>query len=169
MLDSECVSLGVDHTCYYYTGCYEKLKLQEEEGEEEVGDLGNENDPYANNFCGSDWLDAMQKCGTPCPKTNECTTVGETCWAATNCNKPLVELTSDMVVSLAGLNSKMEGADSEVFQETMLEHLKRSLSERKLLIGGVGVGNQTLVIVLLPTSISMSWPRSPSIAPDQPW
>lgn len=148
--DKECEELGVDHGCYYFTGCkarFEELKKEEEEQaaleggkeEEEIVEIP----PEQNQFCAPTFIEAMLKCSKDkaCPVGNECGE-GEACFGNTNCDRELQEPTSDMVFTLKGPTGIMEDEDLTIFKSTIFAVLQQSLSDVKIHLDKLSVTNQ---------------------------
>jgi len=132
------LDLGVGWKCFQFTGCYVPPAPDEDSEEEDASDIG-QNDQY----CGFGWVNAMITCNKPCFSGTECTG-GRTCYAATNCDKPLLELTTDMVVTMMGPNSQMDDADVEIFIQTLYETLQTELEKESLMAEGVDFTGQNL-------------------------
>lgn len=92
--DSVCVdSLGPGNSCFYFTGCFEKIQS----GEIEYDDGSTEPPtptPPIGSLCGRTWIDVMLTCPKEkgCDDDSDCADPDETCHADTNCEKPLVEI-----------------------------------------------------------------------------
>ena len=71
---------------------------------------------------------------------------GQTCFAATNCDKPMEPVVSKMVMSLLG---QYEGAvnmgqiEKRVFSESVLEYLAARMEEERVSINGADVTGQS--------------------------
>ena len=140
-LDSECTQPG--HACFPYTGCAVAA-------EESVGGDGDDDDEdfagmESDSTCGKTWMLATS-CSKRCPLGTECTG-NETCFAATNCNKPMEPTLSKMLMRLLGdfPGSVEMGYDAQVvFSEAIVDHLATSLEESHVSINGAEVTGQTL-------------------------
>lgn len=140
---SECQGLAKqgeeeEWRCFQFTGCYEPDEDEEIE-DEDAGNLVPNNQ-----YCGTEWIDAMVTCNRPCPTGSGCVE-GETCYAATNCDKPLVKLTTDLVVTMAGPETYMEDEDTDIFTQTMYETLSADLERNNLNTDGVDLTGQNLI------------------------
>lgn len=143
--DSECGQGG--WSCYSYTGCASKSESANDSDsnftdssitEQSDGD----HDPTANNYCGTKWLDAMLTCSTPCPRgTIDCDN-GQECFAATNCDRALEPLKSEMIMSLLGAQGKMTGDETGVLEASISSFLEQALEENKINVRKAGVTDQ---------------------------
>jgi len=68
-----------------------------------------------------------------------------TCFAATNCDRPLEELVSDMMMTLVGPENSMEDEDSSIFETTVFEYIEEVAAELGIGLGGVGITGQNNV------------------------
>lgn len=144
--DLECVlKLGENFGCYGFTGCHAKLS--------EVGgaEQGGVDDAAANvvtggdnNFCGQSWVGAMVSCSVPCPESTECISP-DSCFAATDCDKPLEQLVSEMVTTLSGPDIIMELEDLDIFGGTVYDYIKELADVKGISLGGVEPQEQTIV------------------------
>lgn len=157
--DSECVlKLGESFGCYGFTGCHAKLisevgEADEQEGggdtdAEDTADVDADFDEAAtggaNNFCGQSWVGAMVSCSTPCPQSTECISP-DRCFAATNCEKPLEQLVSEMITTLSGPDIIMELEDLDIFGGTVYDFIKELAEVEGVSIGDVEPQGQTVV------------------------
>jgi hypothetical protein len=160
--DSECADLGEAFGCHGFTTCTPPTASPSRFGAASTEDVNN-------NFCGKTWVHAMLSCNRPCPKTTECnadpvtglerpvcdfeTLIPNltncileedktTCFAATNCDKPLEELVSDMLMTLVGPDNRMENEDSSIFQSTVFDFIGEVAAELGIGLGGVGITGQ---------------------------
>ena len=165
--DSECSAPG--HSCHGYTGCISDNAggggnggtsnnngggNNSGNGNSNTGGIsieGGSDDPYKNNMCGSTWLMAMLSCSKPCPPGTSCSD-GETCFAATNCDKPREPILSKMIMSLLGDypgggggagGANLGRVEQGVFSESVLEFLAAKLEENKVAINGADVTGQS--------------------------
>ncbi len=136
--NADCSDLGIGWQCFQFTGCYVAPVEVEDEEEEEDEVLNNQ-------YCGSSWIYAMAGCDKACPTGTECTGEGERCYAATNCDKPLMELTSDMVVTMMGPNSEMDEDDVDIFIQTIFDTLEAELEKDNMKAEGVDFTGQNSV------------------------
>jgi len=132
--------LGIGWQCFQFTGCY--VPPVDEDDDEEDEDIDNVSN---NQYCGKGWIYAMAGCDKPCPTGTECTEEGERCYAATNCDKPLMELTTDMVVTMMGPDSEMDDEDIEIFIQTMYDTLETELEKDNMKTEGVDFAGQNAV------------------------
>ena len=65
-----------------------------------------------------------------------------TCFAATNCDRPLEELVADMLMTLVGPDKQMEDEDEGIFEGTMFDYIAEVAEELGIGLGGVGVTGQ---------------------------
>jgi len=135
--DLECTSvLGVDFSCYYFTGCYDKIQsgffdnIDAGDGGNSGGEGGNSSS-VRKNSCGKTWIDAMLTCdaGKECDEDTDCTGSDEYCHANTNCEQELVEIESVVTVFLIGPTKEMGQEEKDVFQESLLEVLGAAVSD----------------------------------------
>jgi len=159
--DSECAALlpddaeegqPYDYKCYFFTGCGAKIEeeqqqqqqqqQQQESGAGSVAGQGGGGD-VNNNYCGASWIAAMLTCNEPCPRGTECRN-GETCYAATNCDKPLLELVSDMLVTLNGPDKPMAAQDGDIFSGTLMDILKEVAEQEGIALDGLDLGDQEI-------------------------
>ena len=141
--DEECSSVyGDDHSCYFFTSCASRVDpVPEGDDDDDVVPDGSEN-----NFCGDSWLHAMLTCkeGNECPNGNECDELipPSTCYAATGCDRPLQQLVSELLTTLAGPDEVMQDdEDIDLFGGTIFDFISVSL---------------TLFVFLLPPRKSLS-------------
>jgi hypothetical protein len=138
---SECADLGVGWQCFQFTGCYvPPVDVEDEDEDEDEQDVA-----ASNQYCGESWIYAMANCKTPCPTGRECTVPGERCYAATGCERPLVELTADMMVTMMGPDTLMADEDIEIFIQTMYETLQAELEAENMFTEGVDFTGQNSV------------------------
>lgn len=128
--------LGFGGRCFQFTGCY----VPPEPDEDEASDEGPNN-----KYCGLGWVDAMVNCDHPCPKESECK-YPKKCFAATHCDKPLVELEANIVVTMMGPSTTMDGEDGQIFVQTMYDTLKEELEKENLMTENVDLTEQLLVV-----------------------
>jgi hypothetical protein len=155
--DDECViALGLGYECHGFTGCHAKL-IAEAADADAVAAEGTTGevviDPSSgtgtgtgtaataaggnnNNFCGQSWVGAMLTCSEPCPTTTECA-FPDRCWAATNCDKPLEQLVSELMTTLSGPDSTMDDADLEIFSGTVFDYINDIAIQEGISLGGV--------------------------------
>ncbi|KAL7465041.1 hypothetical protein ACHAXS_005369 [Conticribra weissflogii] len=138
--DSECTGDG--WSCQVYTGCASKIGVNGEEngGTNEDGKL----DPYENNFCGVDWIDAMLKCSDPCPPGKQCPE-GLFCYAATGCNKPLESHETRLILSLFGAERVMRGEEPTILEELIMSFLKLELEANKVAVNQAEMTKQEAI------------------------
>jgi len=162
--DSECVlKLGESFGCYGFTGCHAKLSSVELGAAAEQGAGGDTDaedtaddvdadfaadaaasDGGTNNFCGQSWVGAMVSCSTPCPQSTECI-LPDRCFAATNCDKPIEQLVSEMITTLSGPDIIMELEDLDIFGGTVYDFIKELADVEGVSIGDVEPQEQTVV------------------------
>lgn len=145
--DSDCTEVG--HSCHGYTGC--AVKSGGSNGNNGLaigaGNDGGGDDTYKNNMCGVTWLTAMLSCSKPCPPGTDCPG-GQTCFAATNCDKPMSPIISKMIMSLLGDYDGAESMDSMargVFSESVLTFLAEKMEENRVAVNGADVTGQSFV------------------------
>ena len=147
--DQECIDeLGEEYKCWYFTGCHDKIMNGEFDGNGDSGGSsggGDNQELINNNFCGTSWIQAMLSCNEPCPLGTECTDPEERCFAATNCDKPLMEIISDLLITLAGPDSTMDGTEGGVFEGTMLDILREVAEAEGIALDGVGLMEQSVL------------------------
>ena len=81
-----------------------------------------------------------------CPNGWECdASKGERCYAATGCDRPLLELRSNMLTTLRGPDQEMTGQDTDIFQDVVYQQIAEKAEELGVGLGGVMVGGQTLI------------------------
>ncbi|KAL7551102.1 hypothetical protein ACHAWF_014297 [Thalassiosira exigua] len=145
--DEECVSaLGAGSSCFYFTGCAERVAAGEF-GDPPTESPENEPTPTPGNaqtleptmeptvyvhtkFCGMSWMEANLQCDsglTPCPTESECLP-REGCHADIDCTRPIVDLESELIISLDGVSSTMEGSDEIIFVDKLSELLASHLA-----------------------------------------
>ncbi|KAL7542699.1 hypothetical protein ACHAXR_012004 [Thalassiosira sp. AJA248-18] len=156
--DSECAdALGDNFGCFFFTGCREKIDNGEFVGGDPndasaTGLVGGQDGSSSeatttqsnNNFCGQSWITAMVSCNAPCPMGTECSGPGESCFAATNCDRPLQRLVADMLVTLLGADSAMDEADGDILGGTLHELLQVAVEEEGVALDGVNLGKQEI-------------------------
>ncbi len=146
--DSECGQEG--WSCFSYTGCASKSgsagdsdsNFDDSSITEQIDGGNNSMDPTANNYCGTKWLDAMLTCSTPCPNGNADCENGEECFAATNCDRALEPLKSEMIMSLLGAQGEMTEDETIVMEASISSFLKQALEENKVNVKNAGVTDQ---------------------------
>lgn len=156
-------ALGEEFGCFYFTGCTEATWVEDEdeddEEEFEQAGMGNNNQGQGgannnnnnnqvvanNNFCGTNWLDAMATCSENCPMGFECSNPDETCFSATNCDRPIETLVSNLMATLAGPDSAMDESDIEIFSGTVFEEIAAAAGDSGVALGDVNVGDQNVV------------------------
>ena len=153
--DAECASLGNgvdndDWKCFGFTGCVDKLNDGSESAEPVVEDtvVGTiiSEEEVSDSYCGATWTDAMVSCKIPCGDgaSNACPS-GQTCYAASNCATPLMTLTSNLVVTMAGPDSVMDNTDQGIFGQTLDDFISDSAGgEGGLSLKGVNLGKQSV-------------------------
>ena len=162
--DTECHDthgLSLEYTCHYFTGCTNLVDTEESTTNND-GDLTNAEEEgggpitcpngqiiydttsVINNKCGKTWIHAMLGCNEGC-ECGTCSNPEERCFAATNCNRPLEELVSEMLTTLQGPEEPMEGEDTDIFGGTIFDFINTVAIEQGISLGGVDVGDQTLV------------------------
>lgn len=161
---AECKDLGEEYSCHGFTTCTTADPTTS------PTQFGLPEGVNNNNFCGKTWVHAMLSCNRPCPQTTECNAdpvTGEerpvcdfiqllpnltncileeektTCFAATNCDRPLEELVADMLMTLVGPDKQMEDEDEGIFEGTMFDYIAEVAEELGIGLGGVGVTGQT--------------------------
>lgn len=155
--DDECIDeLGAGYKCQTYTGCRDRIDRGEiadpcSNGDNDNSDnnLFDDSDDlpvFSDSYCATSWIQAMQTCSTPCPRSDECTESGHVCFAATGCNRPLEKLTSDMLVTLLGADSAMDDADGDIFLETMYAALRDEVEGEEISLGDVDLGEQIVSV-----------------------
>jgi len=143
--NDECqINLGPDYECHFFTGCSAKVDPIEDEDDIEDED-NSSNSATSNNRCGKTWLHAMLSCTQECPLGNECTIGGERCFAATNCDKPLVELMADILTTMRGPDQLMEPADTAILESTINDIMQEVAGEDGVSLRETVVGDQQLV------------------------
>jgi hypothetical protein len=146
--DSECSSLGSGFKCYGYTGCVDKLNDETVDVDVDGGGSGTSiaaADNGSDYYCGTSWTEAMITCSVQChTRGNDECPGGQKCFAASNCNEPLMTLTSNLVVTMEGLTSVMGGADGDVFGMTMGEIISKVAADEGLHLQGVDLGEQAV-------------------------
>ena len=127
--NDECSSLGDDHSCFFFTACNSRVPEEVEESSSDVPSDGSEN-----NFCGKSWLHAMLTCDSEgrtnaCPDGSGCDADrGETCFAATGCDRKLEQLVSELLTTLQGPNTVMEDdEDIDLFGGTIYDFIAVSV------------------------------------------
>lgn len=157
--DDECTDpLGTGYSCHFFTGCAQVVAAaaEEESGVAAAAEEEDNNDVAAvNNFCAATWVDAMLGCASngqaSCPDgtdatCNKLTTPPERCWAATNCDKPLEQLVSELLTTMTGPDQVMEEEeDIDIFEDTFYDTIRAFAIETGIHVGGVNVGSQSLV------------------------
>lgn len=150
--DLECTSvLGVDFSCYYFTGCYDKIQsgffddIDAGDGGNSGGGGGNSSS-VRKNSCGKTWIDAMLTCdaGKECDEDTDCTGSDEYCHADTNCDQELVEVESVVRIFLIGPTKEMGQEEIDVFQDSLLEVVGTAISDDGLALNGVKFEGQKL-------------------------
>ena len=160
--DSECQvthGLSAEYSCHYFTGC---IKAVDEETtgtndditDDAAGDAGPitcpngqiiyDTTPVVNNKCGKTWIHAMLGCNESC-ECGICSDPEERCFAATNCNRPLEELVSEMLTTLQGPEDPMDPADTDIFGVTIFDFINEVAIEEGISLGDIGVGDQAIV------------------------
>ena len=158
--DSECEGLGDGFSCHGYTTCTPDEPSVPTTSPTQFGLTQGVN---ANNFCGKNWVEAMLTCNRPCPNTNECNAdpvTGlerpvcdfinwipnltncilkehkTTCFAATNCDRPLEQLVSNMMTTLVGPDRTMENDDTSIYTDTIFDFIAAVAADL-----GIGLDN----------------------------
>ena len=142
--NDECSNLGSDYECHFFTGCSAKVDPINDEDTEDI-DEDNSNSATTNNRCGKTWLHAMLSCTQECPNGIECSVGGERCFAATNCDKPLVELMADILTTMRGPEQLMEPADTAILESTINDIMQEVAGEDGVSLRETVVGDQQLV------------------------
>lgn len=147
--DAHCSSLfGDDYECYGFTGCKDKLPDESDENADNSvvdEEAATSSDPSINNFCGKSWLGAMLTCNDPCPLGTECDTLsGDRCFAATNCDKPMAELVSDLMVTMMGPEAEMDSTDGDIFGGTIYDILAEVAEQEGIALAGLDLTGQAV-------------------------
>eukprot|EP00571_Detonula_confervacea_P005871 CAMPEP_0172330022 /NCGR_PEP_ID=MMETSP1058-20130122/61177_1 /TAXON_ID=83371 /ORGANISM="Detonula confervacea, Strain CCMP 353" /LENGTH=1318 /DNA_ID=CAMNT_0013047219 /DNA_START=179 /DNA_END=4138 /DNA_ORIENTATION=- len=153
--DSECASLSdgtQDYECYYFTGCSDRLvdAQPNDDANNAAATDGLAADSATtstviNNFCGKSWIHAMLGCSDGCPNGYECADPLERCFAATNCDRPLESLVSELLTTLQGPDSTMDDDDATIFGQTIYDFIRSVAEEEGISLDGVELGEQQLV------------------------
>ena len=149
--DDVCVAaLGAGHGCYGFTGCRAKLEPAEGGGEggDEFFDVGGTDAAGGtggtDSYCGQSWANAMSSCSAPCPTGTECAPPSS-CFAATNCDRPLERLVAELVTTLVGPDGAMGDDDMGVFGGTMFDYIRETTEKEGISLGGVVPTDQRVV------------------------
>lgn len=103
-------------------------------------------------FCAESWLQASLNCNedadtpaTPCPNggADECLP-RENCYKSLQCSLPLVEIESELIFTLDGVSSTMDGNDETIFTSTIFELLSRTLEESKVSLTSIKLMEQQM-------------------------
>ncbi|KAL7471902.1 hypothetical protein ACHAXS_012218 [Conticribra weissflogii] len=179
-LDAECQNGDVAWTCHFYTGCGGGDGASSDHADDEEIE-GDDNAtaatatttmaPIPPNFCGKNWMDAASSCSRPCPSGPSDCDEGQDCFVASDCVRPTVRWSSDLILTLLGGEEekeqdddddgdgrggsglgKMNGDESGVLEESILDVLAAALNGHAGEEGidgvsamGAGVTGQTTV------------------------
>ena len=95
-------------------------------------------------YCGQSWANAMSSCSAPCPTGTECAPPSS-CFAATNCHRPLEKLVAELVTTLVGPDGAMGDDDMGVFGGTMFDYIRETTEKEGISLGGVVPTDQRVV------------------------
>jgi len=132
--DKECIDiLGEGYKCFNSTGCSERIKNREliiPSGRRTAAIGG----------CASTLKSAVMGCGNrvSCSGDVDCA-VGESCYSDIGCGNPLMELNSEFLFTMIGVQTPMDEAAESTLTQTLTTFLEPILEDSNIALDSVGI------------------------------